>query len=398
MDAVTAAMNGTARTVRSHGAATLKAAAAILCLLAGGLLTAGCGGGSTGTMGNQPPPPPVFTEIEGTGAGPGGTSALDINASGNVVGTFKDMAGVSHGFLLSEFGLVTVFDAPSAGTAGLGTEPEAINASNMFAGTFTDMQGINHGFLHTPEAVFTTIDGPNTTSTSIVALNDSGQAAGEYAGTVNPVGFVRETDGTLTTFSVGPGLLETFAVERINASGTVVGFFTDSNRNFHGFLFTDSANGGLTVIDAPNDTSLGGAGTAPFDINASGEVVGIVVTGLTSPVLTGHSFLMEPTGSFAMFDPPVTGIRSSQANAINDSGTIVGTYVGPDGVQHGYARSPAGTFVTFDEPDAAQLAVSNLNVGTVPARINAGGTIMGNYSDAAGVRHGFIVTNLVPSP
>jgi hypothetical protein len=49
-----------------------------------------------------------------------------------------------------------------------------------------------------------------------------------------------------------------------------------------------------------------------------------------------------------------------------------------------------GTFVSFDEPNAAQLPLSNTNLGTLPRSINAGGAVAGLYSDANGVRHAFI--------
>ena len=59
-------------------------------------------------------------------------------------------------------------------------------------------------------------------------------------------------------------------------------------------------------------------------------------------------------------------------------------------VRHGYLRQLDGTFVSFDEPNAAQLPLSSTNLGTIPRSINATGEVAGLYTDANGVRHGFI--------
>jgi hypothetical protein len=78
------------------------------------------------------------------------------------------------------------------------------------------------------------------------------------------------------------------------------------------------------------------------------------------------------------------------AETINDSGTVVGIYRDANLVRHGYLRNPDGTFVSFDDPEAAQLPLSATGLGTDPRDINANGAVVGFYTDANGVRHGFI--------
>jgi ribosomal protein L14 len=78
------------------------------------------------------------------------------------------------------------------------------------------------------------------------------------------------------------------------------------------------------------------------------------------------------------------------AEAINDSGTVVGIYRDANLVRHGYLRQPDGTFVSFDDPNAAQLPLSATSLGTDPRGINVNGAVAGFYTDANGVRHGFI--------
>ena len=66
-------------------------------------------------------------------------------------------------------------------------------------------------------------------------------------------------------------------------------------------------------------------------------------------------------------DPPQAGAHSSIAEAINDSGAVVGTYRDANLVRHGYLRQPDGTFISFDDPEAAQLPLSTTDDGTIPA-------------------------------
>jgi len=81
---------------------------------------------------------------------------------------------------------------------------------------------------------------------------------------------------------------------------------------------------------------------------------------------------------------------SSFAYGINDNGIISGEYRDANLVRHGYVRQPDGTFTIFDDPNAAQVATTNVNIGTDPRRMNSSGAVVGFYSDSTGMRHGFI--------
>jgi hypothetical protein len=52
-----------------------------------------------------------------------------------------------------------------------------------------------------------------------------------------------------------------------------------------------------------------------------------------------------------------------------------------NGVQHGFQRSPDGTFTTFDPTGSTY---------TMPSGINIWGAITGFYDDATGLQHGFL--------
>ena len=74
----------------------------------------------------------------------------------------------------------------------------------------------------------------------------------------------------------------------------------------------------------------------------------------------------------------------AEAHGINARGVIVGRYVDPHGVSHGF-RWYREEYSTIDVPDGAL---------TLAARgINARGDIVGNFLDDNGVRHGYLLSN-----
>jgi probable HAF family extracellular repeat protein len=73
------------------------------------------------------------------------TTAWDVNPRGDVVGVFRDAAGVFHGYVRTRDGFISI-DAPDA-TA---TRAFGINASGDVVGTYLDARGATHGFLAQP--------------------------------------------------------------------------------------------------------------------------------------------------------------------------------------------------------------------------------------------------------
>jgi uncharacterized membrane protein len=364
----------------------ISATGMFICALLLGLQ--GCGGNSH--SGLAPLPGPTFTTIDAPGASTqnplGGTAAADINTAGEIVGSFLDSNSAAHGFFRSTAGVLTVFDAPGAGTSMFqGTIAGSINTSGTIAGSFLDSRSVSHGYIRAPEGTFTIFDVPGSTFATIntiaSSINDGGAITGFFIdATLVQHGFVRASDGTFTTFDAPSGSTTRLLLPlRINAGGTVVGSFVDASSVFHGF--SRAADGTLTVLDAPGANTIAGTGTAATDINTSGAVVGAMLGGLVGGIITGHSFLRAPDGTYTVFDPPGAGSAGSFAEGINDSGAIVGNYIDANLVRHGYLRNPDGTFITIDDPNAAL---------TLPRHINAGGAIVGIFSDASRVRHGFV--------
>ena len=346
----------------------------------------GCGSGSAGGGGQNPPPPPAFTTIDAVGAGTAsgyGTWATHINSTGDVVGYYVDANGVYHGFI-DISGSITSIDAPGAGSAlNLGTLVGQINASGEAAGYYADSNDLLHSFLRTSEGTLTQFDPPNSIGSDAFCINDSGIVAGGLLDANGSHGFVRGADGSFAIIDPtgdASQVKSVFPVE-INESGAIAGYYADTNSVYHGFL--RDSNGTITLLDAPGAGTAADSGTEIADMNASGVIVGAIAVGggIT------HGLMRSADGTYTVFDPPQA--VSSFAEGINDNGVIVGEYRKSDLVRHGYLLQTDGTFTTFDDPNAAQLPSTSVNIGTATRHINLSDTIVGYYSDSAGVRHGF---------
>jgi len=185
----------------------------------------------------------------------------------------------------------------------------------------------------------------------------------------------------------------TFAQQGLN-SGTIVGYYVDAvaGGTPHGFL--RSGDGNYTTFDVP-----GAAGTQAFGINDDGTVVG---WWFEAPASNGssvyHGYLRDKNGNFTYFGVPGAGPYTPQSTspiviiqlplAINRDGTVAGSYVDVNNVNHGFVRSPDGGIVTFDAPGAG----TGSGQGTVGDTngINREGAVTGGYLDANGVTHAYL--------
>ena len=237
---------------------------------------------------------------------------------------------------------------------------------------------------------------------------------------------------TITTLSYSfsalmyPGF-STFAYG-INGSGEVVGLYgpnQSAESGDHGSGGFSYASGAYSMIEYPGTVDFqacgtfaaqGSQGTAAYDINDNGQIVGsyqncsdndqaygflydgvsfssISYPGAASTYLSGinnngdivgsysssssHGFLYNG-GGFSSLDFP--GATSTYAYGINDSGQIVGAYVDSSGNEHAFLYS-AGTFSAMDYPGAT---------GTGASGINNSGQIVGSYDDSSFTGHGFL--------
>lgn len=122
-----------------------------------------------------------------------------------------------------------------------------------------------------------------------------------------------------------------------------------------------------TTIDVP-----GAVQTQCVGINSAGDIVGIYV----DPADVTHGFVLK-AGVFTTLDVP--GAVSTWPNGINDAGQISGWFRSTQGQEHGFFFD-GQNFTTLDVPDS---------LFTYALKIDNAGEVVGWYADANNIGHGF---------
>ena len=281
-----------------------------------------------------------------------GTFLLGINNRGKISGNYGDTNDFTHGLELIN-GTWTTLNDPSVGPPTLTADP----ATNFFPGT------------------------------DAVKMNNVGQLVGFYIDQYNVQHSFLLSHGHYTTIDPpgaakipGPTFVNADQAGDINDNGKIVGLYTDTNGNTHGYVLS---NGHYTTLDDP---SANGVFTTASGINDSGQIVGFYSNDVSFSNGTAsdvHSFLLSH-GRYTTLDDPNAGtgvMQGTFAEGINNAGQIVGYYVTAAGATHGFVLSH-GHYTTLDDPAVPE--------GIIPAGINTNGQIVGFYVDTSGVAHGFL--------
>lgn len=167
-----------------------------------------------------------------------------------------------------------------------------------------------------------------------------------------------------------PGAAITYA-QGINNSGDIVGIaaepfdsgFLYQNQNFQLFpgIVSISNNGMILATSASGPYIFSGGNSTP--LNASGQQVLAINNSGTVLLTTGYL-----TGS-TIHPVSFPGATSTSLRGINDLGEIVGSYTGAGNVSHGFLYD-AGVYTTIDFPGA---------ISSTAYAINNNGDIVGNY-------------------
>ena len=264
----------------------------------------------------------------GTLGGTDGGAAYGINDSGQAVGDAA-ISGNSgeHAFLY--FGGVMT----DLGTLGANSFAVGINAAGQVVGySYLTRNGVYHAFLYSGGIMsdLGTLGGNHSVAEGI---NAGGQVVG-YSATAG--------DGADHAFLYSGGVmtdLGTFGSQSyafgINAAGQVVGesSYTTNNGIYRPFLY---AGGVMTDLG-----TLGGSGGAAFGINAKGQVVGYSYMpgdNTTNAFLYSGGTMIDLNSLL----PANSGWRLATAQAINDSGQIVGSgFI--NGQEHAFLLNTMGS-------------------------------------------------------
>jgi probable HAF family extracellular repeat protein len=115
------------------------------------------------------------------------TYPYGINSRGDIVGNWDtDQSTVGHGFVFSS-GRIFSLDVPDAVPDG--TAADGINERGQVVGSYIDLDGNSHGFL-VEGSSFTTLDCPGAANTAAWGIDSAGQIAGTCDVAGQRLGFV----------------------------------------------------------------------------------------------------------------------------------------------------------------------------------------------------------------
>jgi hypothetical protein len=305
-----------------------------------------------------------------------GTYPMAVNDSMVVTGYYLVSATVSRGFLQAANGAITTFAIPG----GFWTEPESINASGDVTGYYETAPGFQHGFIRYANGRVVTFDGPCASSVpncgaQPVSINAFKAVVGSYPSPLqdkdNFLGaFTRSSTGAFTSYVLTQGGSYQTIGTGINASGTVIGYFTGGAGRGDTTGFEAHPDGYLNEFRFPPEDAGGVAGsigtTQPESINASGIMAGWYRVCSSTPCQTwiNGGFVRSLQGTFTVFNPPgaiVTLAQPSPFLIINDDGVIVGSYTDQAAAQHGFVREEDGVITSFDPPGGVQTTATGVN-------------------------------------
>jgi hypothetical protein len=212
-----------------------------------------------------------------------------INNQGVIVGAYLDSSSVSHGFILFE-GKYTAVDV----TGAAGTTLSGINDLDEIAGAtctdpacgITGNSNTSQGFVRSKLGNYTFFNPPGATSSGTSALSLLGAVVGYYTNTVGELmhGYLL-FGGKYTTIDFPGATYGTFAGGG-NIGNDVVGIYNYTSSCTadcdHAFVLR---NGVFTSFDYPGATFSEATG-----INASGVIVGV----FTDTSGNTHGFIRTP--------------------------------------------------------------------------------------------------------
>jgi probable HAF family extracellular repeat protein len=164
----------------------------------------------------------------------------------------------------------------------------------------------------------------------------------------------------------------------VNDAGHIAGtFFLNWQRKIRAAYLMD-AGGKYVHFTFPHDGSPHDSVSIEIGgLNNSDQLVG-AWTSSRNGVMGRHGFLYE-SGTITQLD--VTGATVTQPRAINNAGEIVGDWTDTAGMTHGFLWTATHGFTSFDAPLATLTSIT---------AINSSGVTAGHYSDGK-TDHGFVL-------
>ncbi len=315
----------------------------------------------------------TFVAFDGPQAGiasGNGTFPAAVNRLGTIALTTTDDSGTTRAYVRHQRnGTYVQIQPPNA----LATFVSGLNSLGQVAGFFIDSTRQTLGYFRNVDGTYVILNPPGSTGlVVVVGINDAGEVAlnASINGTMMPFFWNPANPDTYVTFSISGGTNP--AVRAINANGQIAGTYTDSQTN-QAFGFLRNSDGTISTFNIANGFQL-----QVNALNKWGTIAGIVFDEINS---TGDLYLSYAGGAKKFIVGPSHG--GIEPAAISDMGIVVGTQF-PGDTQYGNAFSVdrSVTLTIIPVPFTAQ--------GTTANAINNAGTIVGTYIDDNGASHGWI--------
>jgi hypothetical protein len=233
----------------------------------------------------------------------------------------------------------------------IATTASGINTRGDIVGSYIDGDGVSHGFL-LRDGVFITIDIPDAAGTDARGINPAGDIVGGYwlpgEPRVNIHGYLLHRDGTLEYVDY-PGQINTIA-QRILPDGTILGCYHGTNTSSSMFGMWMHA----AVTDATAQSSSMHNGATP-DLS----VIGGHFIDLTEPAPRALWGYVIENGVFTRFRVP--GSNLTAVWDVGPDGALAGVYRNPSGI-HGFVLKD-GQYTSIDYPDATTTRAFGINAG-----------------------------------
>jgi len=240
--------------------------------------------------------------------------AFDITATNDVVGAYRDTAGIEHGFVGPLDG--SNYKTFDYGGRSIGTEPRGIDYNGAIVG-FAATSGFTFGqeFYRKPNGQFLTFTKHGQPLDGVVqGLNGFGTSVGDYFNADGiRMGYFGVTGNYKRDFSLRvKGYLQNSPRGIAAPDAGIDGYFIDADGGEHGFV---QKSGTVQVIDYPDN---GAILTVLESINKATEAAGQWDDTAGNP----HAFVLNIAKStFTSLDPG-DGSTFQQAWGINGEGLV----------------------------------------------------------------------------
>jgi len=293
-----------------------------------------------------------------------GSRATSINSAGQVVGTSSNGGLSVHAFFWQSG---TMTDLGSLLGGNYNAAYDINDAGQIVGEASTPGDTVIYAFLRQPDGTVINLGTlPGYAMSTASSINNAGQVVGEaLTSSFTGRAFLWQ-GGVMTDLGTLPNYTNSSYAYDINSAGQVVGYANNATGTMRAFLWQSGT--GMTNLG-----TMGGADSAAYGINDTGQIVG------SSGILGGpvtHAFFRSTDGT--MTDLGVLAGYTSSAQAINNALQIVGASTSSAGPSHAFLTQVANCSASITVTTNADSGAGSLRQAI--ADVCVGGTITFNSS------------------